>query len=72
MGTPDSKKDFQQGKVMEGVSGRGGGGVPDVPPTFCFSAKERQLVQVVLSPYKCPTFVLSVAVVLLVVLLIQL
>ena len=44
------------GKVTEGGSGRGG---PDTPP---FSAKERQLVQVVVSPYTCPTFVLSVAV----------
>ena len=68
MGTPDSKKDFQQGKVMEGISGGGGGGgLPDTPPTFCFSAKGRQLVQVVVSPYKCPTFMLSMAVVLLVV-----
>ena len=68
MGTPDSKKDFQQGKVMEGISGRGlGGGFPDAPPSFCFSTKEWQLVQVVVSPYKCSTFVLSIAVLLLVV-----
>ena len=52
-------------KVTEGVSGQGG--FPDTPPTFCFSAKERQLVQVVVSPYMYPTFVLSMAVVLLVV-----
>ena len=51
-------------KVTEGVSGWGG---PDMPPTFCFSAKERRLVQVVVSPYTYPTFVLSVAAVLLVV-----
>ena len=50
----------------------GGGGVPDTLPTFCFSAKEGQLVQVMVSPCTCPTFVLSVAVVLLVVLLVQL
>ena len=43
-----------------------------MPPTFCFLAKEWQLVYVVVSPYKCLTFVLSVAVVLLVVLLVQL
>ena len=46
-------------KVMEGV--------PDMLPTFCFSEKERQLVQVVVSPYTYPTFMLSVAAVLLVV-----
>ena len=51
-------------KVTEGVSGWGG---PDMPPTFCFSAKERRLVQVVASLYTYPTFVLSVAGVLLVV-----
>ena len=44
-----------------------GGEFPDTPPIFCFSAKERQLVQVVVSSYTYPTFVLSVAVVLLVV-----
>ena len=42
-----------------------------MPPTFCFSAKEGQLVQVMVSSYTCPTFVLSVAVVLLVVLLLK-
>ena len=47
-------------------------GFPDTPPTFCFSAKGGQLVQVMVSPYTCPTFVLSMAVVLLVVLLVQL
>ena len=41
----------QNVKVTEGVSGH-----------VCFSAKERQLVQVAVSPYTCPTFVLSVAV----------
>ena len=50
-------------KVMEGVSGRGGTSCC----SFYFSAKEQQLVQVVVSPYKYPTFVLSVATVLLVV-----
>ena len=43
---------------------------PDMPPTFCFSAKG-QLVQVMASSYTWPTFVLSVAVVLLVVLLLK-
>ena len=52
-------------KVTEGV------GFPDTLPTFCFSAKEGQLVQVMVSSYTCPTFVLSVAVVLLVVLLLK-
>ena len=45
--------------------------VPDTPPTFCFSAKEGQLVQVMVRSYTCPTFVLSVTVVLLVVLLLK-
>ena len=65
-----SEHSLSQYKVMEGVpngGGGGGGGVPDMPPTFCFSAKERQLVQVVVSPYTYPTFMLSVAIVLLVV-----
>jgi len=53
------------GKVKEGVPD--GVGFPDTPPTFRFSAKEQQLVQVVVSPYTYPTFVLSVAAVLLVV-----
>ena len=47
-------------------------GVPDTPPTFCFSAKEGQLVQVMVSSYTCPTFVLSVAVVLLLMLVVLL
>ena len=54
-----SEHSLSQYKVTEGV--------PDMPLTFCFSEKERQLVQVVVSPYTYPTFMLSVAVVLLVV-----
>ena len=60
-------------KVMEGASGRGGGGggggegFRTHRRLSTFAAKERQLVQVVVSPYTYPTFVLSVAVVLLVV-----
>ena len=57
-------------KVTEGVSERGaggGGGFRTRRRLSCFLAKERQLVQVVVSPYTYPTFVLSVAVVLLVV-----
>ena len=46
-------------KVTEGVSGH--------TADFLLFSKERQLVQVVVSPYTYPTFVLSVAVVLLVV-----
>ena len=49
--------DSKDGKVTEGVSGPRG-----VSGYVCFSAKERQLVQVAVSPYTCPTFVLSVAV----------
>ena len=48
-------------KVTEGVSGVSGHAAD-----FLLFAKERQLVQVVVSPYTYPTFVLSVAVVLLV------
>ena len=42
-------------KVTEGVSGHAA--------DFLLSAKEGQLVQVMVSSYTCPTFVLSVAVV---------
>ena len=50
-------------KVTEGVSGHAA--------DFLLSAKEGQLVQVMVSSYICPTFVLSVAVVFLVVLLLK-
>ena len=50
-------------KVTVGVSGHAA--------DFLLSAKEGQLVQVMVSSYTCPTFVLSVAVVLLVVLLLK-
>ena len=50
-------------KVTEGVSGHAA--------NFLLFRKEGQLVQVMVSSYTCPTFMLSVAVVLLVVLLLK-